>query len=53
MKSRAAGGTVEGWRLDVFDRAGIKEHKEIFAERRTALKCYGYPEEVAHITFSL
>ncbi|MGH7000708.1 MAG: SDR family NAD(P)-dependent oxidoreductase [Stellaceae bacterium] len=28
-------------------------HKEIFAKRRTALKRYGYPEEVAHITFSL
>jgi 3-oxoacyl-[acyl-carrier protein] reductase len=30
-----------------------EEHKEIFAKRRTALKRYGYPEEVAHITFSL
>ncbi len=29
------------------------EHKTIFAKRRTALKRYGYPEEVAHITFSL
>jgi 3-oxoacyl-[acyl-carrier protein] reductase len=28
-------------------------HKTIFAKRRTALKRYGYPEEVAHITFSL
>jgi 3-oxoacyl-[acyl-carrier protein] reductase len=28
-------------------------HKEIFAKRRSALKRYGYPEEVAHITFSL
>lgn len=28
-------------------------HKEIFAKRRVALKRYGYPEEVAHITFSL
>jgi 3-oxoacyl-[acyl-carrier protein] reductase len=30
-----------------------EEHKTIFAKRRTALKRYGYPEEVAHITFSL
>ncbi len=30
-----------------------EEHKEIFAKRRSALKRYGYPEEVAHITFSL
>lgn len=30
-----------------------EEHKEIFAKRRTALRRYGYPEEVAHITFSL
>src|SRR5579883_1534810 len=29
------------------------EHKTIFARRRTALRRYGYPEEVAHITFSL
>jgi 3-oxoacyl-[acyl-carrier protein] reductase len=29
------------------------EHKTIFAKRRTALRRYGYPEEVAHITFSL
>lgn len=28
-------------------------HKEVFAKRRTALKRYGFPEEVAHITFSL
>jgi 3-oxoacyl-[acyl-carrier protein] reductase len=28
-------------------------NKEIFAKRRTALKRYGFPEEVAHITFSL
>ncbi|MGH7865703.1 MAG: SDR family NAD(P)-dependent oxidoreductase [Candidatus Binataceae bacterium] len=28
-------------------------HKTIFAKRRTALKRYGYPEEVAHITLSL
>jgi len=27
--------------------------KEIFAKRRTALRRYGYPEEVAHITLSL
>jgi len=31
----------------------LEEHKTIFAKRRTALKRYGYPEEVAHITFSL
>jgi 3-oxoacyl-[acyl-carrier protein] reductase len=30
-----------------------EDHKTIFAKRRTALKRYGYPEEVAHITFSL
>jgi len=30
-----------------------EEHKEIFAKRRSALKRYGYPEEVAHITFSI
>jgi len=30
-----------------------EEHKTTFAKRRTALKRYGYPEEVAHITFSL
>ena len=30
-----------------------EQHKEIFAKRRTALKRYGFPEEVAHITFSL
>jgi 3-oxoacyl-[acyl-carrier protein] reductase len=30
-----------------------EEHKEIFAKRRTAMRRYGYPEEVAHITFSL
>jgi 3-oxoacyl-[acyl-carrier protein] reductase len=30
-----------------------EEHKTIFGKRRTALKRYGYPEEVAHITFSL
>jgi 3-oxoacyl-[acyl-carrier protein] reductase len=30
-----------------------EEHKTIFAKRRTALKRYGYPEEVAHITLSL
>jgi 3-oxoacyl-[acyl-carrier protein] reductase len=28
-------------------------HKTIFAKRRTTLKRYGYPDEVAHITFSL
>jgi len=28
-------------------------NKEIFAKRRSAMKRYGYPEEVAHITFSL
>jgi 3-oxoacyl-[acyl-carrier protein] reductase len=30
-----------------------EEHKIIFAKRRTALRRYGEPEEVAHITFSL
>ena len=30
-----------------------EEHKKIFAKRRTAIKRYGYPEEVAHITFRL
>ena len=30
-----------------------EEHKAIFAKRRTALKRYGEPEEVAHITPSL
>ena len=30
-----------------------EQHKEIFAKRRTAMKRYGYPEEVAHITLSL
>jgi 3-oxoacyl-[acyl-carrier protein] reductase len=30
-----------------------EEHKTIFGKRRTAVKRYGYPEEVAHITFSL
>jgi 3-oxoacyl-[acyl-carrier protein] reductase len=30
-----------------------EEHKTIFAKRRTALKRYGHPEEVAHITFSI
>ncbi|WP_095011302.1 SDR family NAD(P)-dependent oxidoreductase [Tsuneonella mangrovi] len=29
------------------------EHKAIFANRRTALRRYGEPEEVAHITLSL
>lgn len=29
------------------------EHKAIFAKRRTALRRYGDPEEVAHITLSL
>lgn len=29
------------------------KHKTIFAKRRTALKRYGEPEEVAHITLSL
>ena len=29
------------------------EHKTIFAKRRTALKRYGDPEEVAHMTLSL
>lgn len=30
-----------------------EEHKTIFAKRRTALKRYGDPEEVAHVTMSL
>jgi len=30
-----------------------EEHKTIFGKRRTALKRYGYPEEVAHMTLSL
>jgi 3-oxoacyl-[acyl-carrier protein] reductase len=30
-----------------------EEHKAIFARRRIALKRYGYPEEVAHMTLSL
>jgi 3-oxoacyl-[acyl-carrier protein] reductase len=30
-----------------------EEHKTIFAKRRTALRRYGYPEEVAHITLSV
>lgn len=29
------------------------EHKTIYAKRRTALKRYGEPEEVAHVTMSL
>jgi len=29
------------------------EHKEIYARRRTALRRYGVPEEVAHITLGL
>ena len=29
------------------------EHKDVFARRRTALRRYGEPEEVAHITLSL
>ncbi|MEO1476120.1 MAG: SDR family NAD(P)-dependent oxidoreductase, partial [Pseudomonadota bacterium] len=29
------------------------EHKEIYAKRRTALRRYGEPEEVAHMTLSL
>lgn len=29
-----------------------EEHKQIFANRRTALRRYGYPEEVAQITLS-
>ncbi|MDG5747348.1 SDR family NAD(P)-dependent oxidoreductase [Qipengyuania sp. XHP0207] len=30
-----------------------EEHKTIFAKRRTALRRYGDPEEVAHVTLSL
>jgi 3-oxoacyl-[acyl-carrier protein] reductase len=33
--------------------AVAEEHKLIFAKRRTALRRYGEPEEVAHITLSL
>ncbi len=34
--------------------AGVpEEHKAVFARRRTALKRYGEPEEVAHVTLSL
>jgi 3-oxoacyl-[acyl-carrier protein] reductase len=33
--------------------AVTEEHKVIFAKRRTALRRYGEPEEVAHITLSL
>lgn len=33
--------------------AVAEEHKTIFARRRTALKRYGEPEEVAHVTLSL
>ncbi|WP_086617279.1 SDR family NAD(P)-dependent oxidoreductase [Erythrobacter tepidarius] len=33
--------------------AVAEEHKVIFARRRTALRRYGDPEEVAHITLSL
>ncbi|GGY59261.1 SDR family NAD(P)-dependent oxidoreductase [Marinobacter zhanjiangensis] len=29
------------------------EHKQVFAKRRTALRRYGLPEEVAHVTVSL
>ena len=30
-----------------------EEHKTIYAKRRTALRRYGDPEEVAHMTLSL
>lgn len=30
-----------------------EEHKDLFAKRRTALRRYGLPEEVAHMTLSL
>lgn len=33
--------------------AVTEEHKVVFAKRRTALRRYGEPEEVAHITLSL
>lgn len=33
--------------------AVTEEHKTIFAKRRTALRRYGEPEEVAHVTLSL
>jgi 3-oxoacyl-[acyl-carrier protein] reductase len=30
-----------------------EEHKTIYAKRRTAMRRYGGPEEVAHMTLSL
>ena len=33
--------------------AVAEDHKAIFAKRRTALRRYGEPEEVAHVTLSL
>ena len=39
--------------LTAMTQAIPEEHKVIFAKRRTALRRYGEPEEVAHMTLSL
>lgn len=39
--------------LTAMTKAIPEEHKLIFAKRRTALRRYGEPEEVAHMTLSL
>jgi len=39
--------------LTAMTKAIPEEHKVIFAKRRTALRRYGEPEEVAHMTLSL
>jgi 3-oxoacyl-[acyl-carrier protein] reductase len=39
--------------LTAMTKAIPEEHKVIFAKRRTALRRYGEPEEVAHVTLSL
>ena len=39
--------------LTAMTQAIPEDHKVIFAKRRTALRRYGEPEEVAHITLSL
>src|SRR5215469_4085474 len=39
--------------LTAMTKAIPEEHKVIFAKRRTALRRYGDPEEVAHMTLSL
>ena len=39
--------------LTAMTQAIPEDHKAIFAKRRTALRRYGEPEEVAHITLSL